>query len=256
MQSRLIAELRLQNFREINSLTKVGTPERAWYDCVMDVATIIGRGISRYKEQHLKDLEELLEMRNNKLQEIRHSRKSGDNLSAGWWLMKPAALWLCGFLLAQFVGLVLPLSNLTPTGDEPGILIKVVINVASSIVFGLIFMWIGRSVSYYVLSFKRARVEHDYQAIKHQIIMTYEDNKLRQFNQYRKVLCGAYLLYFGEEPPETVSYEMVMAGDAAARNRLEQQVKMSNLNDFRTIMRLARRFGIRVNKKIPLPSSG
>lgn len=240
-----VARRRLDLFMEVE--TPVGSPERAYYECVMDIATSLGRGITRAKEQYKKDLDIAKEKQAARREQIKDARKSGDWLNIVFRMLKPLLMFLGGLLVAQLISLFTPIGVMVKSAgaENSQPVVVVVINIVASTFLGLSFVLIARSISFYVMDFKRSRVDNDYRSECHLAYITYERSKQAQFKLFRGQLCQAWKFYTGQDYPETVSYEAVAEGDLAARQRMEFQMNRSSMGDMLTITRFLRRFGLR-----------
>ena len=191
----------------------------------------MGRGITRRKERYQKDLDLNREARQTALERIRESRKSNWGINLAWRLLGPLILGLCGYLVAQLLGPIIPGEISGQTGHS-----------IPSIIMGLVFVFIGRSVSYWMMDFQRSRIEQEYNARNYQLYLAYEEGKLAEFYMCRQKLCEAWEQYAGEIYPETASYQMVVEADMSARRKLEQRIELSNLSELRNFVRILSRF--------------
>ena len=135
-------------------------------------------------------------------------------------------LGLSGYLFAHVIGAFVPEDVASQTGTK-----------VPSILMGLVFVAIGRSVSFYLSDLQRNRIETEYNSRCYLAFLTYEIGKLTEYRQYRKQLCEAWLQYAGEEFPVTASYAMVMESDIETRRQLERHLQIYNSG----YLRLARK---------------
>jgi len=202
------------------------TPEEAYLTGVRAIVHSQARGITRRKEQYRRDLRAAEQRRRRQRQRLRESRRSGDWLNSAWRLLGPLILGLSGYLFAHVIGAFVPEDVASQTGTK-----------VPSILMGLVFVAIGRSVSFYLSDLQRNRIETEYNSRCYLAFLTYEIGKLTEYRQYRKQLCEAWLQYAGEEFPVTASYAMVMESDIETRRQLERHLQIYNSG----YLRLARK---------------
>lgn len=246
-KSQDIAKRRVDLFLEIE--TEKGSPERAYYECVSAIANSLGRGITRRKENYMKALERALTERNERRIAYKESQKGSNGFNLGWRMLKPVALGLSGILTAQFVGLFTSIGSLVHTTAVEqsstalgSAVLTLVINIAASILMGVVFIIVGRSISLYMIGYRNRQIERDYRNECYIAELNYEEAKLLEFGIYRRQLCSAWQQYAGEEYPETISYQNVTEGDIIARHKMEQRAQLSDLSDIRAVARIVRRF--------------
>src|SRR6266446_124309 len=87
---------------------------------------------------------------------------------------------------------------------------------------------------------QRNKIESEYNSRCYLAFLTYEIGKLKEFRQYRKQLCEAWLEYTGEEYPITASYQMVMESDIETRRQLERHLQVYDTGYIRLPMRMIR----------------
>jgi hypothetical protein len=221
------ARIVVSNFLALE--TEPGSPEEAYLTCVRAIVHSQSRGITRRKEQYIRDLRAAQLRRRRQRNSIRESRRSTDWLNSAWRLLMPLILGLTGYLFAHVVGVFVPEEVATQTGSR-----------IPSILMGLVFVAIGRSVGFYMNEMARNKIEAEYNSRCYLAFLTYEIGKLREFRQYRKQLCEAWLQYTGEHYPITASYQMVMESDIETRRQLERHLQVYNTGYIRLMMRMVR----------------
>src|SRR5262249_7725005 len=133
--------------------------------------------------------------------------------------------YVCAGVLAQFV----PDEVTTQSGSR-----------LPAVLMGLVFVAIGHSVGFYLNEMQRNKIESEYNSRCYLAFLTYEIGKLKEFRQYRKQLCEAWLQYTGEQYPITASYQMVMESDIETRRQLERHLQVYDTGYIRLIMRMVR----------------
>jgi len=206
-----------------------GTPEEGYLNCVRAIVHSQARGIARRKEHYTKDLRAAQLKRRRQRNAIREARRSSDWLNSAWRLLGPLILWLAGYLSAHIVGLFVPEEVSTQTGSR-----------TPAILMGLVFVALGRSAGFYMAENQRNKIEAEYNSRCYLAFLTYEIGKLKEFRQYRKQLCEAWLEYTGEEYPVTASYMMVMESDIETRRQLERHLRVYETGYIRLLMRFIR----------------
>jgi hypothetical protein len=206
-----------------------GTPEEAYLACVRAIVLSQARGIARRKERYIQDLKAAQLRRRRQRESIRRSRRGNDWLNSAWRLLGPLILGLAGFLSAHVLAAFVPEEVASQTGSR-----------IPAILMGLVFVAIGRSVGYYFNEMKRNKIESEYNSRCYLAFLTYEIGKLKEFRQYRKQLCEAWLQYTGEEYPVTASYQMVMESDIETRRQLERHLQVYDTGYIRLLMRMIR----------------
>lgn len=206
-----------------------GTPEEGYLNCVRAIVHSQARGIARRKERYIQDLKAAQLQRRRRRNAIREARRSSDWLNSAWRLLGPLILGLAGYLSAHIIGLFVPEDVSAQTGS--GI---------PSILMGLVFVAIGRSCGFYMGEMQRNKIEAEYNSRCYLAFLTYEIGKLKEFRQYRKQLCEAWLEYTGEEYPVTASYQMVMESDIETRRQLERHLRVYETGYIRLLMRFIR----------------
>jgi hypothetical protein len=209
--------------------TEPGSPEEAYLTCVRAIVHSQSRGITRRKEQYCRDLRAAEHRRRRQRQRLRESRRSTDWLNSAWRLLGPLILGLSGYLFAHIIGTLVPEDVSSQTGTK-----------VPSILMGLVFVAIGRSVSFYLSDLQRNRVETEYNSRCYMAFLTYEIGKLTEYRQYRKQLCEAWLQYAGEHYPITASYAMVMESDIETRRQLERHLQIYNSGYIRLARKMMR----------------
>ena len=223
-----------------------GSAEEAYLTCVRAIVHSQARGITRRKEQYSRDLRIAQLRRRRQRNSIRQSRRTNDWLNGAFRLITPLILGLAGYLFAHLIGVFVPEEVSNQTGSR-----------IPAILMGLVFVAIGRSIGFYLDELKRNKIEAEYNSRCYLAFLTYEIGKLKEFRQYRKQLCEAWLQYTGEEYPATASYCMVMEGDIETRRALERHLQIFNTGYIRFGMRLVRILrGKRIHDraKLALPS--
>jgi len=206
-----------------------GTPEEGYLNCVRAIVHSQARGIARRKEHYTKDLKAAQLKRRRQRNAIREARRSTDWLNSAWRLLGPVILGLAGYLSAHIVGLFVPEEVSTQTGSR-----------IPAILMGLVFVALGRSAGFYMAEMQRNKIEAEYNSRCYLAFLTYEIGKLKDFRQYRKQLCEAWLEYTGEEYPVTASYMMVMESDIETRRQLERHLQVYETGYIRLLMRFIR----------------
>ena len=209
--------------------TEAGSPEEAYLSCVRAIVHSQARGITRRKEQYIRDLKAAQLRRRRQRNSIRQSRRSNDWLNSAWRLLGPLILGLTGYLFAHVVALFVPEEVATQTGSR-----------IPAILMGLVFVAIGRSIGFYVNEMQRNKIEAEYNSRCYLAFLTYESGKLKEFRQYRGQLCEAWLQYTGEDYPITASYQMVMESDIETRRQLERHLQAYDTGYIRPAMRIMR----------------
>jgi len=206
-----------------------GSPDEAYLNSVRAIVLSQARGISRRKERYIQDLKAAQLRRRRQRNSIRQSRRSNDWLSSAWRLLGPLILGLSGYLSAHLLAVFVPEEVATQTGSR-----------IPAILMGLVFVAIGRSVGYYLNEMQRNKIESEYNSRCYLAFLTYEIGKLKEFRQYRKQLCEAWLQYTGEEYPITASYQMVMESDIETRRQLERHLQVYDTGYIRLLVRMIR----------------
>ncbi len=206
-----------------------GSPDEAYLNCVRAIVHSQARGISRRKERYIQDLKAAQLRRRRQRNAIRQARRSNDWLNSAWRLLGPLILGLAGYLFAHVIAVFVPEEVATQTGSR-----------VPAILMGLVFVAIGRSISFYMDEMKRNKIESEYNSRCYLAFLTYEIGKLKEFRQYRKQLCEAWLQYTGEEYPITASYQMVMESDIETRRQLERHLQVYDTGYVRLLMRMIR----------------
>src|SRR5262249_8807334 len=150
-------------------------------------------------------------------------------LNPAWRLRGPLILGATGYLFALLLARFVPDDVAAQTGSR-----------IPAILMGLVFVAIGRSIGFYVNEMQRNRIESEYNSRCYLAFLTYEIGKLKEFRQYRKQLCEAWLEYTGEEYPITASYQMVMESDIETRRQLERHLQVYDTGYIRLLMRMIR----------------
>jgi hypothetical protein len=206
-----------------------GTSEAGYLNCVRAIVLSEARGIARRKERYIQDLKAAQLQRRRKRNSIREARRSNDWLNSAWRLLGPLILGLAGYLSAHVIGAFVPEDVATQTGSK-----------IPSILMGLVFVAVGRSVGFYMNETQRNKIEAEYNSRCYLAFLTYEIGKLKEFRQYRKQLCEAWLEYTGEEYPITASYQMVIESDIETRRQLERHLQVYDTGYVRLLMRTVR----------------
>jgi len=209
--------------------TEPDSAEEAYLACVRAIVHSQSRGITRRKEQYSRDLKAAEYRRRRQRRRIREAWRSSDWLNSAWRLLGPLILGLSGYLFAHVIGMFVPEDVSSQTGTR-----------VPSILMGLVFVAIGRSITFYQNDLHRNRIETEYNSRCYLAFLSYEIGKLQEYRQYRKQLCEAWLQYTGEEYPITASYQMVMEGDIEMRRQLERHLQIYNASYIRSGMRLVR----------------
>jgi hypothetical protein len=206
-----------------------GSAEEAYLTCVRAIVHSQARGITRRKEQYSRDLRIAQLRRRRQRNSIRQSRRTNDWLNGAFRLVMPLILGLTGYLFAHLIGVFVPEEVSNQTGSR-----------IPAILMGLVFVAIGRSIGFYLDEMKRNKIEAEYNSRCYLAFLTYEIGKLKEFRQYRKQLCEAWLQYTGEDYPITASYQMVMESDIETRRQLERHLQVYNTGLIRLVMRMTR----------------
>ena len=206
-----------------------GSPDEAYLNCVRAIVLSHARGISRRKERYIQDLKAAQLRRRRQRNSIRQSRRSNDWLNSAWRLLGPLILGLSGYLSAHLLSVFVPEEVATQTGSK-----------IPAILMGLVFVAIGRSIGFYLNEMQRNKIESEYNSRCYLAFLTYEIGKLKEFRQYRKQLCEAWLQYTGEEYPITASYCMVMESDIETRRQLERHLQVYDTGYIRLLIRMIR----------------
>ncbi len=206
-----------------------GTPEDGYLNCVRAIVHSQARGIARRKERYIQDLRAAQLKRRRQRNSIREARRGNDWLNSAWRLLGPLILGLAGYLSAHVIGSFVPDDVATQTGTR-----------VPAILMGLVFVAVGRSAGFYLNEMQRNKIEAEYNSRCYLAFLTYELGKLKEFRQYRKQLCEAWLEYTGEEYPVTASYQMVMEGDIETRRQLERHLQVYDTGYIRLLMRMIR----------------
>jgi hypothetical protein len=209
--------------------TQPGSPEDAYLNCVRAIVHSQARGIARRKERYIQDLKAAQLRRRRQRNSIRQSRRSNDWLNSAWRLLGPVILGLSGYLFAHIMAAFVPEEVATQTGSR-----------IPAILMGLVFVAIGRSIGFYLNEMQRNKIESEYNSRCYLAFLTYESGKLREFKQYRRQLCEAWLQYTGEEYPITASYEMVIESDIETRRQLERHLLVYDTGFIRPAIRIMR----------------
>ena len=203
--------------------------EAAYLACAQAIVLAHGRALARRKRTWENALEAARLERERLLDRIRQSRQQNSWLSMVWRLLGPVILGLTGYLVARILAFVVPPDVAAQTGHN-----------VPSILMGLVFVFIGRSVGFWISDQQRSAIELNYDARCYQADIAYELGKREEHRYYRTRLCEAWKQYTDEEYPRTASYEMVMAGDIETRKRLERQRLVFNRTTLWLLRRAAR----------------
>jgi hypothetical protein len=221
------ARIVVQKFLALDAAA--GTPEEGYLSCVRAIVHSQARGIARRKDRYTQDLKAAQLKRRRQRNAIREARRSSDWLNSAWRLLGPVILGLAGYLSAHVVGLFVPEEISTQTGSR-----------IPAILMGLVFVALGRSAGFYMTEMQRNKIEAEYNSRCYLAFLTYEIGKLKEFRQYRKQLCEAWLEYTGEEYPVTASYMMVMESDIETRRQLERHLGVYDTGYIRLLVRFIR----------------
>lgn len=203
--------------------------EAAYLACAQAIVLAHGRALSRRKHTWEGALEAARLERERLLDRLRQSRQQNSWLNAGWRLVGPLILGLSGYLVARVMAFVVPPEIATQTGHN-----------VPSILLGLVFVFVGRSLGFWLSDQQRSAIELHYDARCYQADIAYELGKREEHRYYRARLCEAWKQYTDEDYPTTASYEMVMAGDIETRKRLERQRIVFNRTTLWMLRRAAR----------------
>ena len=217
------------NVRQFMAIRPRNSTEAAYLAAARGIALSQGRGLAKRKEQWRQALRTAEETRSRKLDRIQESRKSNGWLSVVWKLLGPAILGLLGFLTASLISLIVPVEiSATTTHSIP------------SFAMGLLFVFIGRAVSFAYMDWQRNIVESEYKSSVDKADLAYELGKITEYRLYRARLCEAWKQYTGEDYPQTVSYESVMLGDIETRKSFERHQEVFNRNSVWLLRRIGR----------------
>jgi hypothetical protein len=172
-------------------------------------------------------------MRSSARAKIADERLSFGNLNSAWQLLAPAILGLSGYLIAKIFSLAVPTDVAEQTGNR-----------MPAVVLGLVFVLVGRYLSYWLHEQKRNEIEVQYRSNCYNADLRYELGKQEEYRLYRTKLCEQWKQYTGEEYPSVASYEMVMAGDLETRRAVEKRARVgdkSTLWIIRKTIKLIRR---------------
>jgi hypothetical protein len=203
--------------------------EAAYLACAQAIVLAHGRALDRRKRTWESALEAARLERERLLERIRQSRHQNNWLSLVWRLLGPVILGLTGYLVAQVLAFIVPAKIAAETGHS-----------LPSILMGLVFVFIGRSVAFWIVDQQRSAIELNYDSRCYQADIAYELGKREEHHYYRARLCEAWKQYTDEEYPKTPSYELVMAGDIETRKRLERQRLVFNRTTLWLLRRAAR----------------
>jgi hypothetical protein len=221
------ARIVVQKFLALDA--QPGTSEDGYLNCVRAIVHSQARGIARRKERYVQDLKAAQLQRRRQRNAIREARRSSDWLNSAWRLLGPLILGLAGFLFANILRMFLPEEVSAQTGSK-----------IPAILMGLVFVAVGRSCGFYMGEMQRNKIEAEYNSRCYLAFLTYELGKLKEFRQYRKQLCEAWLEYTGEDYPVTASYQMVMESDIETRRQLERHMRVYETGYVRLLMRFIR----------------
>jgi hypothetical protein len=203
--------------------------EAAYLACAQGIVLAHGRALDRRKRAWEGTLEATRLERERSLERVRQSRKQNNWLSLVWRLLGPLILGLTGYLIAQVLAFFVPVKIAAETGHS-----------LPSILMGLVFVFIGRSVAFWLSDQQRNAIELNYDSRCYQADIAYELGKREDHHYYRARLCEAWKQYTDEDYPRTASYELVMAGDIETRKKLERQRLVFNRTTFWLLRRTAR----------------
>jgi hypothetical protein len=212
--------------------------EAAYLACAQAIVLTHGRALARRKRTWEGALDAARLERERLLDRIRQSRHQNSWLSLVWRLLGPVILGLTGYLVARVLAFVVPDDIAAQTGHN-----------VPSILMGLVFVFIGRSVAFWLSDQQRSAIELHYDARCYQADIAYELGKREEHHYYRARLCEAWKQYTDEDYPKTASYEMVMAGDIETRKRLERQRLVFNRTTLWLLRRAARLLRGKKSKK-------
>lgn len=220
-----------------------GDTETAYIACARGTVLSHGRALTRRKQTWEKALLRARQVREARLERIKESRFQNGGLNLAWRLLVPVILGLTGYLFARVISFFVPIEIASQTGHK-----------IPSILMGLVFVFIGRSISFWWSDFQRGVIELEYNSQIYQADMAYELGKSMEHKQCRARLCEAWKQYTGEEYPSTASYELVMAGDIETRRRLERQRQVFDRSTIYLLRRIARLLRGRKWKKDEMPA--
>jgi hypothetical protein len=221
------ARIVVQKFLALDA--EPGSSEDGYLNCVRAIVHSQARGIARRKERYVQDLKTAQFQRRRQRNAIREAKRSSDWLNSAWRLLGPLILWLAGYLFANILRMFLPEEVSAQTGTK-----------VPAILMGLVFIFVGRSAGFYMGEMQRNKIEAEYNSRCYLAFLTYEIGKLKEFRQYRKQLCEAWLEYTGEDYPVTASYQMVMESDIETRRQLERHLRVYDTGYIRLLMRFIR----------------
>jgi len=194
--ARSLAKQSLQEFMELKATNEI---ETAYLQSARGVMLSMGRGITRKKKEWEKALIEAESDRKKKLTQMNESQTNNFWLSLVWRLLGPITLALLGYVTAQAISYMIPAFVSSQTG-----------RFAPSVVLGLVFVFMGRWISYWMYTRKRDAIDLEFRSRSFQAQLAYDFGKLQEYRLYREQLCEAWREYSGEEYPQKASYALVM----------------------------------------------
>jgi hypothetical protein len=129
-------------------------------------------------------------------------------LQITWNLVSGAVLALGGFLFGKVVSLIIPATVAAKTG-----------HFGPASLMGLLFLGAGIALKFYLQESCRTQVEDEYALRVAEARDQFHVGRLAEYRLYRQRLVEAWKQYGGEDYPETLSYEHIMAGDMTVRDR-------------------------------------
>lgn len=203
--------------------------EMAYLSCIQSIALAHGRALTRRKRGWENALERASTQRGAALARIRQARFQNAYLNFAWALVGPITLGLAGYLAARMIGMLLPDEVVAQSGHR-----------LPSILMGAVFLVTGRTLAAWWRDAQRNTIELEYAAHCYEADLAYEVGKQEEHRYYRARLCEAWKQYAREDFPKTASYEMVIEGDIATRQRLEQHRQSFNRSYLWLLRRIAR----------------
>ncbi len=188
-------------------------------DAIKPIVHSYARALTRRKRQYRKALEDAIRVLEEKENNLKGGRFSMQGIGALWRfvspLLLPAVFGIFGFLLAKIIGSSdLVSDNLTSTTGTG----------LPTTAVTLLATYIGRVVSVMINNRARDLLNREFKKRWDEAEKTYAEGKAMELRLARQKLCEAWRQYTGSRYTKRGSYLLVLEGDIALRNNLEQHL--------------------------------
>jgi hypothetical protein len=214
----------VENFRGLKADNDV---EKAYLSCAHAIVVAHAKALARRRARWEADLKEAVDERDRAVNHMRESSVQNAWWPLVWKLMPVALMVITGIAVAQNSGKIPEDSTKLMTW-------------MMSFAVGILFAIVGRYVGVMFRDLRRGFIEAAYRAQKSEIERAYEQGKMLDQDYFRDRLSEKWKQYTGEAYPVKGSYKMVIEGDIAARERLEQRRMSFSSSGFRLLRRLGR----------------